>query len=188
MCIRDSLLEKGISVDDFNRQNGVGSLTNEIYALSFKSDKKKAQVSCHYSAKNLDFVKNIAFSKAPGFEASYIFNKKNLLNDYDFGIEFNISLPSPNDIFRRQKLKETPLNEPGIFEGLSSFTIIDHFKKLVIELVFDKADIFTLPIYSVSSSEGGFEKVFQQLALLLVLKGKSERFNLSFSVQDNRKT
>jgi hypothetical protein len=75
-----------------------------------------------------------------------------------------------------------------MFEGLNSFTIIDHLKQLAIELVFDKADVFTLPIYSVSSSEGGFEKVFQQLALLLVLKGKREEFSLSFSVQDNRKT
>lgn len=185
LMLVDHLLEKGITISDFNRQNGVGSLGNELYGIYAKGDKKSALVGCQYGAKDLDFIKSIEFSSLLGFKAHYKFSKKNILNDYDFGIEFNVSLPSPNDIYRKDKTKEIPLNEQRVFEGLSSFTIVDRFTKLTLELSFDKADVFSLPVYSVSSSEGGFEKVYQQLAILLILRGKKDAFSVSFAVREH---
>lgn len=179
----DHLLAKNTTIDDFNLQGSLRSLGNEIYDASVKKDKKKVFLSYRYGDKSLDFLKKIEFSSSLGFKASYEFGKKNILNDYDFGIEFNISLPSLNDIFGKEKSKEISLNEPRVFKNAGSFTILDHFKNVTLDFDLDKADIFTLPLYSVSSSEGGFEKVYQQLVVLFIIKSKKDIFNISFKAR-----
>jgi alpha-amylase len=184
LMLVDHLLEKGINIDDFNCQSKLSSLGGEIYKIYPKISPKTASVDCRYGAKELEFTKTIEFSSLLGFKANYKFSKKNILNDYNFGIEFNISLPSLKDIFRQDKRNEFPLCEQGVFENLRSFTIVDHFTKIILDISFEESDIFTLPIYSVSSSEGGFEKVYQQLAILLILRGKRKDFNLSFAVKE----
>jgi alpha-amylase len=186
LALVDHLLDKNINIDDVNRQNGVNSLANEIYDMKVEGNKKMVRVNCSYAAEDFEFEKIIEFSSSAGFNARYKFSKKNILNDYDFGIELNIALPSLDDINAKFKASQIRLNEQRAFEGLSSFTIVDYFKKLKLEFNFDKANIFTLPIYSVSSSEGGFEKVYQQLAILLILKTRKEKFDLSFLVKDAR--
>jgi hypothetical protein len=61
--------------------------------------------------------------------------------------------------------------------------ISDTFKGIAIEFSFDKADIFTSPVYSVSSSESGFEKVYQQIAILFILTNKKDSFKLSLKIE-----
>ncbi len=178
----DHLLDKKLTSAAFNSGEGVVSLSGEQYSMAAKGDKKKAVLECRFSDKNLDFTKQIECGQDCGFDVLYTFRKKNILNDYNFGIEFNISLPSPNDIYKKDKAKEISLNEPRQWQEQGSLTIVDHFKKIAIEFCVDTCDIMTMPLYSVSSSESGFEKVYQQLVVLFIAKHKKDTFRLALRI------
>ncbi|MFA5271919.1 MAG: alpha-amylase/4-alpha-glucanotransferase domain-containing protein [Candidatus Omnitrophota bacterium] len=182
LSLMEHLLDKDITIDDFNLQKGVYTLSDETYDWDVKNNKQKVVVDCCYSNNGLDFSKVIEFSDACGIKTTYKFDKKNILKDYGFGIEFNISLPSLEHIFVKDKSKEVHLNQAKAWQETSSFTIVDKFKKLVFEFCFDKAQVFSLPLYSVSSSEFGFEKVYQQITLLFIFKHKDIlKFSLDIS-------
>ncbi len=179
----DHILEKDISLDSFNKQQGVRTLANNSYLTSFKKTKEKASIRFQCKDNGLDFIKRIEIAGECGFDAIYEFNKRNALKNCNFGIEFNLSLPSPNDIFRKEHTDTTALNEPRHWEGVSSFTILDSFKGAQLEFKCGRADVLTLPLYSVSSSETGFEKVYQQLIVLFVVKDKKDKFKLSLNIK-----
>ncbi|UCG34591.1 MAG: DUF1926 domain-containing protein, partial [Candidatus Omnitrophota bacterium] len=88
-----------------------------------------------------------------------------------------------NDIFRKEHTERTPLNEGRRWEDVSSFTILDAFKGATLEFKCERADVVTMPLYSVSSSETGFEKVYQQLVVLFVLKEKKDKFKFSLNIK-----
>jgi len=179
LSLMDHLLDEGITLDDFNLQKGINTLSDELYDLDVKKDKQSIALNCNFSNGGLSFSKIIEFSDACGFDVNYKFNRKNILKDYNFGIEFNVSLLSPKDIFAKSGKEEVSLSEPVEFKERSSFTIIDKFKKITLDFNFDKAHILSMPVYSVSSSESGFEKVYQQTAILFVFKRKD---TLKFSL------
>jgi len=179
----DHILDKDISIDKFNRQDGVRTLSNKKYDASFKKTKEKVSVHFQHKENDLEFIKRIEFGKECGFEAFYEFNKRNGLKNCNFGIEFNLSLPSPNDIFKKEHTERTPLNEARRWEDVSSFTIFDAFKGALLEFKCERSDVFTMPLYSVSSSETGFERVYQQLVILFILKDKKDKFKLSLNIK-----
>jgi alpha-amylase len=178
----DHLLDKKISLDDFNLGKGINTLSDEIYAVEAAQEKGKILLKSSFHKDGLSFSKNIEFSGNCGFKASYKFDKKNILKDYNFGIEFNMSFASLEHISRKEKAKKTPLGERRHWPQTDSFVIADNFKKIIVEFSFDRAEIFTLPIYSVSSSESGFEKVYQEIAILFIVKER-ETFNLALNIK-----
>jgi len=178
----DHLLDKHLTGEAFNAGQGVTTLSDECYKVSARQDKKKVVLDCQLSHKSLDFIKQIECGQECGFDVLYTFRKKNILNDYNFGIEFNISLPSLDDIYKKEKGKEISLQEPQQWLEQSSLTIVDHFKNLVLEFCVDTCDIMTMPLYSVSSSESGFEKVYQQMVILFIAKHKKDTFKLSLRI------
>jgi hypothetical protein len=93
-----------------------------------------------------------------------------------------MSFASLEHISRKEKAKKTPLGERRHWPQTDSFVIADNFKKIIVEFSFDRAEIFTLPIYSVSSSESGFEKVYQEIAILFIVKER-ETFNLALNIK-----
>ncbi|MBU1523361.1 MAG: DUF1926 domain-containing protein [Candidatus Omnitrophica bacterium] len=191
LSLIDHLLEKDLTIDDFNHQQGVYTLSDKVYDLSKKRDKKEIILNYSCSSDDLNFFKKIRFSSSCGFCVEYVFNKsslcaqgldkKNTLNNYNFGIEFNLSLPSLEHIFKKDKGERISLNQARAYKDSRTLTIIDRYKKINLEFKFDSADIFSLPLYSVSSSESGFEKVYQQLTILFIVRNKRDRFGLSFN-------
>lgn len=182
----DHLLDKNLTIDDFNSQKGVFTLSNNIYNISIKKGENKVDLDCRYNRDNLSVSKRVEITSECGFEAAYKIvssHKKNNLNNYNFGIEFNLALPSPNDIFKKEDKSKIPLCKPGSWCDIDEFIIIDLFKKTALEFKFDKADVFNLPVYSISSSESGFEKVYQEIAVLFIVKGKRENFKIKFSLR-----
>jgi alpha-amylase len=182
LSLMDHLLDKDITVDDFNRQKGINTLSDELYDWNMKKEKQKVAINCNFENAGLSFVKIIDFSEKCGIDVSYKFNRKNILKDYNFGIEFNISLLSPNDIFAKIGNEQIALSELKEFKEASSFILLDTFKKLTFNFTFDKARILSMPVYSVSSSESGFEKVYQQTAILFIFKQK-DALNFSLDIK-----
>ncbi|MCK9615433.1 MAG: DUF1926 domain-containing protein [Candidatus Omnitrophica bacterium] len=186
LSLMDHLLDKGITVSDFNLQKGINTLSDELYEWKIKKESQKVALNCNFSNGGLDFSKIIEFSQNCGFDINYKFNRKNILKDYNFGIEFNISLLSLGDVFAKIGKEEISLSEPREFKEVGSFTIVDKFKKIILEFNFDKAHICSMPVYSVSSSESGFEKVYQQIAILFIFKGKDTlKFSLDIKHKHN---
>jgi len=68
----------------------------------------------------------------------------------------------------------------------TSLLISDFYRKIKVEFTFDKADLFILPVYSVSSSESGFEKVFQQLSILFIREIENDKFHLTCFLKKRR--
>lgn len=178
----DHLLDKNLTLHDFNLQNGVFPLNDNLYTLAI--DKKEAGVGLSYSyeGEGLAFLKRINFSSFSGFDVSYKFKQKKSLNNYYFGIEFNLSLPSPNDVFKIEGKERYKINGGGQWNAAASFVIGDYYKKIKLDFKHDKADVFVMPVYSVSSSESGFEKVYQELSVLFISKEIKNDFRFSLRV------
>lgn len=179
----EHILEKDLTLNDFNLQKGVSSLANNIYDSSIQQRKDKVDLQYSYCNDNLDFSKTITFSLNPSLGVVYKFNKKEALNNNDFGIEFNLSLQSIKSIFKKDGNKDIALDHNDIWNHLKSFEIIDYYKKIKLLFEFDVADVFAMPLYSVSSSEAGFEKVYQQLTILFIPKDIKDDFRLSLVVK-----
>ncbi|MCM8786502.1 MAG: DUF1926 domain-containing protein [Candidatus Omnitrophica bacterium] len=182
----DHILDKKISLQDFDQQRGFITLANTFYNFKMKSQNKKITIDFYYKSKNLSFTKTISIEKEAGLTVLYNFDKKNILNKYNFGIEFNLSFLSLLDIFAKNKKEELSLKEAGVFSSIKNFKILDKFKKIIVDFKIDtNVNIFSFPIYTVSSSEDGFEKVYQQLCLLFIFEQKN-KFNLSLSIYPNK--
>jgi len=177
----DHLVSKDITLEKFKKAEGFESLANKEYSYAIFKKKKGVDLLFKLKNKKLNFSKRIAFFKEAQILAEYAFSSFDFKR-YNFGIEFNLFFLSPSDIKIEEKdfaLKDFVLKEK------ESLEIKDNLKKIIIDFDFnEKIDIFLFPIYSISSSESGFERVFQEICILFILKEKSERFLLSFQIKD----
>jgi hypothetical protein len=108
-----------------------------------------------------------------GLDISYA-----LINNYServnlwFGIEFGLAVPSDEDDKRftyvnEHKIKDKTVALSGNAGRCMEFGINDDYLKLDINFKLDhQASLWRFPIYTVSLSEAGFEKVHQSLVLL----------------------
>lgn len=172
----DHILNRNMTLSDFNAQKKFYSLSNRHYAYSLKK-KEKITVTFHYDEKELGFFKRIEFSKECGVGVTYEFCNNHLLKYHDFGVEFNLSLQSPKDILidGRPFLVE----KSSMLENVSSIEIKDLFKNNSITFSCDESDAWLTPIYSVSSSESGFEKGYQQVSLLFINRVHKDSYALA---------
>jgi len=175
----DHLLDKDITLDDFIKQKKIKTLSNNIYNFSLIKRSPVVMLQYNYAGDNIGLLKNIFVKKGPEFRAEYKFAGPDMLNDYYFGVEFNLFLASPKEIAFVVHGRVEPFSGEKEFKDISSFAAIDSFKKTSIEFIFDKADIFAMPVYSVSSSESGFEKVYQQVTLLFIKRTKNNSFSIN---------
>ncbi|MFH1876693.1 MAG: alpha-amylase/4-alpha-glucanotransferase domain-containing protein [Candidatus Omnitrophota bacterium] len=180
----DHVIDKNFSLDDFNYQRNMRTLSHDLYDVIAKQAKTSSGVRFRHKAEGLDFSKNIKFTAVPGFSATYTFSKKNALNNRFFGVEFNLSLPSLNDIYAQYVGHAVSLKEPREHGEHSSFVIVDYHKKIKLVFSCSQARVMTMPVYSVSSSESGFERVYQEISVLFIVK-KKDSFTLSFFVESS---
>ncbi len=177
----DHLLEKAFSLDDFIRQQKIYSLGNEFYEYETKESKGKVSVRYGYREEELGFSKTFEFTPDTPVGVRYEFGQKKLLKKYNFGVELNLFLQSPDHILIDKKPFE--LGEPQALKNRGSLQISDGYKKMRIDIDTDTCDIYVVPVYSVSSSEGGFEKVYQQISLLLIYRNVKDHLNVLMNVR-----
>lgn len=173
----DHVLNKDISLADFNAQRKFRPLFNTVYSCAVKKGKEDIRLGYEYREYQLAFSKDIVFGKKSGFETVYEFRDNHLLKYHDFGVEFNLFLQSPKDIMVDGH--PLSLDEGYVLENVSQFEIRDLFKKTRICFSCDESDIWIMPVYSVSSSEGGFEKGYQEISVLFINRVHKDRYSLS---------
>lgn len=131
-----------------------------------------------------------------GIAVSY---KLQNMSDYDletlFGVEFNINFLAGNAPDRyyhivSHELEDKALNSVGILNNVSEIRLIDEWIKMGVYISVSKpCTLWRYPIETVSSSEGGLEKVYQSSSIFPHWELKlrpSEVFNMEilFSIQD----
>ncbi len=91
-----------------------------------------------------------------------------------FGIEWNLALQAPRSHTHTLSLPGSEfvnriLSEEGEHHGVSEVKLVDGHEKVSARFLFDSpVKLWRMPIESVSLSEGGFERIFQSIALLFL--------------------
>jgi|UniRef100_A0A7V3RFZ9 hypothetical protein len=140
------------SVSDFYHQNNLG----EIITYDLVNYKP---YEFEWRNKGLEFKKFIRIDESdPVIELKYegIINK--------LGIEFSLGIFNPN-LRINEKFS---IYEPQELKTLDTFTINGDNLKPIKFSASEKFDLLFYPIETISSSESGFEKIFQGFSILLV--------------------
>ena len=178
LALVDHLLDKNITLQDFKYGKKFKTLTDKVYPLI---EKEERMVAFQLDEPDFRFSKKILFSEEPQFSIEYTFSSFNF-EKYNWGVEFNLFFLSPAHIKVEGKefsLKDFVLDEKETLE------IKDDFRKIMVRFRFnEKVRIFLFPIYSVSSSEAGFEKVFQQICVLFIFKGE-KKLIINCQIEEN---
>jgi alpha-amylase len=109
-------------------------------------------------------VKSISSSKSDIIAGYKIKNNSSIEKEIWFGCEFNLAMSSPDDenCFYKMGDRKEKFNTKTCFEKTSLLKISD--KNLNLNLNLTSSDLFdfwVFPIWTISLSEGGFEKTYQ---------------------------
>jgi len=179
VALVDHLLNKNLSLEDFSLNKNFKTLGNFPYESKISRKTGNVKVEYQYKGENIGFSKQFNFSKKSLFEVEYRFKNNRFFKETDFGIEFNLFFQSPESVLFSSNSGKIRGTKEKVFKGATSLIIRDEFKKVSLDFGFDKADIIIIPLYSVSSSEGGFEKGYQQTTILFINKENVDSFKLA---------
>lgn len=180
----DHLLDKKITLNNFDKQRKFKTLSGDIYDLDIIEKEKSAALDYKYNSEKLEFTKKIFLSNSAEIEVEYDFTKNDLLKKYNFGSEFNLFFQSFQDVTFYFDKKTISLNKKRAFKKINTMEISDRFKNIRLRFDFDAADVFIIPIYSISNSQNGPEKMFQQASVLFIKKNKENSFGLRMAISN----
>ncbi len=88
-----------------------------------------------------------------------------------FGVENNLSLlsrdnPTTHLSIPSNGVRKIRPGEVAEFSGIADYKIVDEYDGFELAVLFDEAELWMFPIETVSNSESGFERVFQETSLL----------------------
>jgi alpha-amylase len=178
----DHLLEKSLTVNDFNKQKNFKTISNNVYKSSFDRKEKSVSLSYKYKGKDLEFTKKINIALNAGMNVKYIFQNDDIFKKYNFATEFNIFFQSPRDVKFYSEKGEINLKRKRVFRKINNLKISDYFKGIYLQFDFSEADVFIMPIYSFANSQFGLEKVCQQASVLFIKKSKGKIFDLKLKI------
>lgn len=126
-------------------------------------------------------------------QVSYVLKNKGNDTSFKFGVEFNLSFLAgyaPDRYYHipGRKLEQPHLASVGVEEEVAELLIFDEWRKLVVSLRFmPAARLWRFPVETVSQSEAGLERVYQQSVIVpnwdLALPSQAEvSLNLELSV------
>ncbi|MCK5466115.1 DUF1926 domain-containing protein [Candidatus Parcubacteria bacterium] len=187
----DHLLDKKITLNNFNKQQKFKTLSHDIYesvetgqcpVSTGKSQEKSIALNYQYDSKGLEFTKKIILGTNAEIKVKYDFKKDDLLKKYNFGTEFNIFFQSPRFVTFYTEKGEATLKRKRMFKKIKYLKIADRFKNIYLQFDFSEADVFIIPIYSIANSQDGPEKVFQEASILFIKKNKERVFDLRLRI------
>jgi len=169
-CLFDHFLNSDVDAADFiaSRYGEHGTFTQAAYEVA--ANKRSSKYELEFSAlgsvqgKSAKLIKRVgAFDK--GLAVRYeMQNLQDSPLETTLGIEFNFSVYDP------------ALSKGGKILKQKSFRIDDSWLDFVITFDFDKeADIIYYPVETISDSETGFEKTFQELCCILLWPVKIDK-------------
>ncbi|MDD4293965.1 MAG: DUF1926 domain-containing protein [Candidatus Omnitrophica bacterium] len=179
VCAVDNFLKKDLDVQMYNRQDGVYPLSNYIYDFSVNKGKGKTEIE--YALKD-SFDKKITICKNKGVTLDYVFKKIDVFERENFGVEFNLSFLSLKDVFYCKADSRTVLEKPMFLKDIDNVHLEDLHAGLICRFDFSGGDVIMMPVYTVTSSESGFERSYQQVAVMFVKKDSNAHFNINLNI------
>ncbi len=200
--LMDHVLREDTTAESFYRstygEQGDFTVLPYSYSISKETDmlrlslKRKGHAWIGEEFLPLNIKKDILLVKNDSsIRVDYSFENRSFI-DYNvwFGIEFNFSLFEREN---KEKYVEYPDGTRSYFNGIlekrdiEEFVIFDNVLGFRMEFTFDIPIIlWHYPIDTVSQSEGGFERTFQGLGILISFKQlliKNEIFPFSFNIK-----
>lgn len=178
----DHLLDKKITLNNFDKQQKFKTLSGDIYDLDIAEKEKSIALNYQYKSEKLEFTKKISLSDSAEIKVEYDFMESELLKKYNFAAEFNLFFQSFRDVLFYSDKEEIILNKKRVFKKINTLEIFDRFKNIRLRFDFGEADVFIIPIYSISNSQDGPEKMFQQASVLFIKKNKENSFGLRMAI------
>ncbi|MFH1772143.1 MAG: alpha-amylase/4-alpha-glucanotransferase domain-containing protein [Candidatus Omnitrophota bacterium] len=179
----EHIVKKGLTLEDFNLGQNFISLSNNKYDSHVKKEKDRVNVVCHFKDSQIDYTKTVTIGKLAQLDAQYKISSFNPPGQMCLAVEFNLSFPSIEHIKRKEKAGFFDCSGKVHLQNESSLTLVDTYQNITADFEFDTADIFSMPVYSVSSSESGFEKVYQQISILFIFKQPKKGFSISLRIK-----
>ncbi|MCK5490206.1 MAG: DUF1926 domain-containing protein [Candidatus Pacebacteria bacterium] len=182
LSLVDHLLDKKITLDNFNKQQKFKTLSHDVYKSSFEKQEKFVSLDYKYEGKDLEFTKRIKMGLNAGMNIKYNFQNDDILKKYNFATEFNLFFESMRYVKIYSKEREMDLKRKIKLRKIKSLKIADQFKNIYLQFDFSEADVFIVPIYSFANSQDGVEKVFQEASILFIKKDKGKVFDLKLRI------
>ena len=182
LSLVDHLLDKKITLDNFNKQQKFKTLSGEIYKSDVEKNEKLVLLNYKYDKKDLEFTKKVKIGLNTGLNVAYNFQNDEILKKYNFATEFNLFFESLRYVKFHTEKGETDLKRKRKFIKIKSLKIADYFKKIYLKFSFNEADVFIMPVYSFANSQDGVEKVFQEASILFIKKDKGKVFDLGLKI------
>ncbi len=166
----DHIVEKELTLDEifkseFNQVNELIRYNATRFDYSVHLENKKYDVRKVYTIDNNSLVVDIYYNPSKDYKLyeelnftflSAFFDKQTIINEKEYKMDSFVQTQTDNILF------------------------IDNYKKIYFNLSFTPTDIYLVPVYSVSLSESGVEKLYQQTCLFVkcIQPFFSLRFNL----------
>ena len=187
LSLVDHLLNKNITLNDFDRQKNFRTISDNIYKSSLNKKEKSVSLNYKYNEKDLEFTKKINIALNAEMNVKYAFQNNDIFKEYNFATEFNIFFQSPRDVKFYSEKGEINLKRKRVFRKVKNLKIADYFKGIYLRFDFSEADVFIMPIHSFANSQFGLEKVCQQASILFIKKDKEKTFDLKLKI-DKKET
>lgn len=187
--LTDHFLTEGTTVKDFmtGKYHELGDFVLEPFATGFTEDDESYEVALTRRGNvwhgdfhcPLTMEKKIVFPKKGNL---IVIQYRLVQNDLEimpitFGVEFDFNLLAPEAMDRYALIDGArPTKYPHLAaidetQHASQITYVDEYQQLAIRIEADqRGNIWRMPIYTVSLSEGGFEKMFQGNCTMLVFE------------------
>ncbi len=169
----DNVLNNEISGKGLMENKGFNSLYAIPYSVSF------TEKGVSFSINQGDWWIN------KSLEPSNLSNHIKLNYEHNLpslGVEFNLGFLSTDSLVLETQNQKYIVDEPGQVLLINSFRLRDNLRNFTLVFQSNKEyDLFYYPVYTVSLSEGGLERVFQGLSLMLKIP---QIFNLYLEVND----
>ena len=186
LCFSDHLVAKKIVLNDYLKQRKLKTLSNDAYISSPDEKEDPAVLNYAFESKDLDFSKKIMIGSGSDVEARYDFGVSSLLRKYNFAVEFNFFIQSAKDAMVRFEDKSFNVDEKISVKSINSLKIEDRFKGITTAIEFDRADVFIVPVYSITNSidseSQSIGKMFQEISVLVIKRSKDKGFKIRLSV------
>lgn len=186
VCLIEHLINKKASVDDIKSNKDIQTFALCNYDYSLNNKMKQISLSLNHSGENMSIKKSVQLDDTESklhFFYSIAVNNKKILQNRKFAIEFNLITPSVTQILVKINHKKDIKIGSEEIAYADTIEIFDFYKNLRVTFANLDADVLAIPIYSVSSSEKGFEKNLQQISYYLIKELKAQNdFSFSLSI------
>lgn len=183
-CFTVYALAEDTTLDDIARQDldkKCSIAQNAKVNLSQDHQKAELSVTHRVNLSKIDSDKTIELHQILNFEANKptIQSKLSIAEVYNFkgklAVELNINLLAgdAHDRYIKFAQEQYRLNWQGVVSEQTELSLVDEYFRLAVKLTSSTAiDWWVYPIFSVSQSEDGFERVYQGSSVLAVFSPK----------------